>query len=224
MANIRGHGLCLPVFWHKTIMSLGAPGSYWGVNRISAWIIKKCLRLSFHLLLPSMICLWTWLWNELWNELARIRYCIAWHSSSTEPTHLPPESDSIKVVRFQHILKNVKWVCGELGRGLSHFGHPLEMWVKKRWREPLKKCRLLDFHRLSCQACPTAWTSSAVSWCLPLQPSLVSAQQHGLTCHCVPVLAAGPGYWWFLGRKLRGWHSLQCQRYIHCKTTAREGD
>lgn len=37
-----------------------------------------------------------------------------------------------------------------------------------------------------------------VSWCLPLQPSLEPAQQHGLTCHCVwcsqQVLAVG-GFW-----------------------------
>lgn len=34
------------------------------------------------------------------------------------------------------------------------------------------------------------------------------------------VLTAGQDYWWFLGSKLC---LLQCQRYIHCKITAREG-
>lgn len=44
--------------------------------------------------------------------------------------------------------------------------------------ELLKRFRLLDFHSFSGQA------SSAASTCLPLQPSLVPAQQQGLVHRC----------------------------------------
>lgn len=54
--------------------------------------------------------------------------------------------------------------------------------------ELLKRFRLFDFHSFSGQS------SSAASVCLPLQPSLVPAQQQGLMHHCAgcsqQVLAA----------------------------------
>lgn len=186
MAKITGQGLRLTGFWYKTIMSLEAPGSYWGVNRISVGISKKCLRLACYLLLPSVICLWTW----LWNAPVRVKHCIAWHSGSTEPAHLALGSDSIKLARSQHVLKHLRGMGGEPGRGLSHFGHPLEIWVKKSWREPLKWLRLLDFCRFSGQASPQLEHPLQSVGAFPC--SLHSCQRGSVLC-CVTVCGAHSG-------------------------------
>lgn len=146
-------------------------------------------------------------WAVKWTGQNKILHSVAFKQHRV-PAHLALEGDSVKAVRSQHVLKNVKKMGGKPGRGLSHFGHPLEIWVKKRWREPLKSFRLLDFHRLSGQASPSAWTSSTVSWYLPLQPSLAPAQQRGLMYHCAwcsqQVLAVG-GFW-----------VVNWEAYVHC--------
>lgn len=70
-----------------------------------------------------------------------------------------------------------------------------------KWRkdeEPLKRFRLFDFHGLSCLTSLAAWTSSAVSWCLPMQPSLWPAQQPSLVHHCAQCsqwALAVDGFW-----------------------------
>lgn len=113
--NITGQRLYLIVFWSRTVMFLRAFGSYWGVNRVGAWISKKHLGPAYYLLLPSIICLWTWLWSELLNKLDRVSNCLTWHSGNTELIHLALECGSVKVTRSQFVLKNEK----EMGRGLG---------------------------------------------------------------------------------------------------------
>lgn len=126
-------------------------------------------------------------------------------------THLALESDSIKVIR---LIKNVRGLGRKPGRELSHFGHALEIWVKKKVENLCGSGCLIFLVFLASH---------------PLQPECASHCSHLLCQHssrawCVTVPGAHSGHWlvrvW--GSTLRGWRSLQCQRHIHCRNTPRE--